>query len=236
MQDTSVRVRAHDGGEFEAFLATPSRGKGPGIVLLAEVYNANHWAREVGQGYAEAGFVTLTPDLYWRKSPGEYLSYTPEGQQRGRDLGFTLDLDLFIHDLKTCVAWLRARPECNGHVGAVGFCLGGKLVYLGMARHVLEAGVGYYPVHLENFLDDAKTIEGRLMMHFGSLDHRVPPDLYRTICERLEGKPDIHNYWYEGADHGFNRHGYPPYHPDAAALARPRTLEFLSKHLGEPAR
>jgi carboxymethylenebutenolidase len=69
------------------------------------------------------------------------------------------------------------------------------------------------------------------MMHFGSLDHRVPPDLYETIRTRLAGKPNAQTYWYEGADHGFNRDGYPPYHADAASLARQRTLDFLGQHL-----
>ena len=78
----------------------------------------------------------------------------------------------------------------------------------------------------------ARTIDAPLMMHFGSLDHRVPPDLYERIRASLAGKPHAHTFWYEGADHGFNRDGYPPYHPEAATLARQRTLEFLAKHLG----
>ena len=67
------------------------------------------------------------------------------------------------------------------------------------------------------------------------LDHRVPPDLYERIRGSLAGKPHAHTYWYEGADHGFNRDGYPPYHPEAAALARRRTLDFLRQHLGSEA-
>ena len=236
MAGATVRIAAQGSGDFEAYLATLAGGKGPGIVLLAEIYNANHWVREVADDYAAAGYVVIAPDLYWRQAPGEYLPYTPEGQQRGRALGYAMDLDLFYRDLKSCADWLRARPDCTGRIGSVGFCLGGKLVYLGMSRHLLDAGVAYYPVQLETFLEDAKAIEGRLMMHFGALDHRVPPDLYETIRAHLAGKPDTHNYWYDGADHGFNRHGYPPYHKDAAALARSRTLVFFATHLEGPAK
>jgi len=232
MPGETVRIAARDGGAFEAYLATPAGGRGPGMVVLPEIYNANHWVRSVADRWAAEGYVAIAPDVYWRHEPGLYLQYNPEDQQRGRELGAGLDLGLFMEDLRAAVGWLRARPDCTGKVGSVGFCLGGKLVYLAMARHVLDAGVAYYAVQLADHLDESKSIDGPLMMHFGALDHRVPPDLFRTVCERLSGKPDVLNYWYEGADHGFNRDGYPPYHPQAAGLAHERSREFFRKHLG----
>ena len=232
MTNMAVRIPARDGGEFEAWLAAPESGPGPGLILLGEIYNANHWVRSVADRYAAAGYVVLAPDLYWRQEPGQYLPYTPEAQQRGRALGAAMDLPLFLEDLHACAEWLRQRADCTGHIGTVGFCLGGKLVWLGLSHHVVDAGVAYYAVQLAEHLDEAKTIERPLMMHFGSLDYRVPPDLYERIRGSLVGKPNTHTYWYEGADHGFARDGYPPYHPEAAALAGQRTLDFLRQHLG----
>ena len=233
MTATSVRIRAKDGGDFEAWLAVPATtGRGPGLVVLAEIYNANPWVRSVVDRYAAEGYVVIAPDLYWRQAPGAYLPYTPEGQQRGRELAAAMDLTKFVDDLRACADWLRQRSDCTGRIGTVGFCLGGKLVWLGMSQHVVDAGVAYYAVQLAEHLAAAKAIDAPLMMHFGSLDHRVPPDLYERIRASLAGKPHAHTYWYEGADHGFNRDGYPPYHPEAAALARGRTLEFLAMHLG----
>ena len=231
MSTESVRIPARDGGDFEAWLATSPSGRGAGLIVLAEIYNANPWARSVADRYAAAGYVVIVPDLYWRQQPGIYLSYTSEGQRQGRAMGAAMDLPLFIRDLRACADWLRQRPDCTGRIGSVGFCLGGKLVWLGLSNHVVDAGVAYYAVQLADHLDAAKTIAGPLMMHFGSLDLRVPPDLYEEIRGRLAGKPHAHTYWYEGADHGFNRDGYPPYHPEAAALARQRTMDFLGKHL-----
>lgn len=231
MTATAVSIRARDGGEFEAWLALPAAARGPGLIVLAEIYNANPWVRSVADRYAEQGYVVLAPDLYWRQTRSAYLPYTPEGQQRGRELAAAMDLGKFVEDLGTCADWLRQRSDCTGRIGAVGFCLGGKLVWIGMSKHMVDAGVAYYAVQLGEHLDAAKTIDAPLMMHFGSLDYRVPPDLYETIRASLAGKPHAHTYWYEGADHGFNRDGYPPYHPEAAALARNRTLEFLARHL-----
>jgi len=231
MTATSVRIPARDGGSFEAWLSTPPSGRGPGLVLLAEIYNANHWVRGVCDRYAEQGYVVMAPDLYWRQSPGKYLDYTPEDQQLGRALATEMDLGLFVEDLKACADWLRARPDCTGRIGTVGYCLGGKLVWIGLAHQAVDAGVAYYAVQLADFLDDAKRIDAPIMMHFGSLDHRVPPDLYAKIKAGLAGKADASTYWYEGADHGFDRNGYPPHHPEASGLAGQRTRDFLAKHL-----
>jgi carboxymethylenebutenolidase len=232
MTATSVRIRASDSGDFEGWLALPKSGRGPGLIILAEIYNANPWVRSVAERYAQEGYLVLAPDLYWRQQPGQYLQYTQQDQQRGRALAAAMDLDKFVADLSTCARWLRARDDCTGRIGTLGYCLGGKLVWLGMAAHAVDAGVAYYAVQLAEHLDAAQAIDEPLMMHFGSLDYRVPPDLYETIRARLAGRPHAQTFWYDGADHGFDRDGYAPYHPAASALARTRSLEFLAKHLG----
>lgn len=232
MATVPVRIPAADGGDFEAWLATPASGRGPGMVVLAEVYNANPWARSVAERFAAAGYVAIVPDLYWRQEPGVYLPYTPEGRERARTFGQAMDMPHFVADLAACAAWLRRRPDCSGRVGATGFCLGGKLVWVGLADRAVDAGVAYYASGIEPHLDKGARIDLPLLMHFGSLDHRLPPELYRRVCERLAGKPHASTFWYEGADHGFNRDGHPPYHPEAAALAWKRSLAFFARHLG----
>ena len=142
-----------------------------------------------------------------------------------------MDLQRFDDDLRCMVEYLRAREDCNGKVGSVGFCLGGKLVYLAIAGDLIDAGVAYYAVQLDQHYDRAPDVRGPLLMHFGELDSRVPPPMYHEIRRRLEGKPNVQIHYYLGADHGFNRFGYPPYHEQAAALANERTLAFLAQNL-----
>jgi carboxymethylenebutenolidase len=234
MATTSVRIPARDKGDFEGWLATPAsgKGKGHGMIVLPEVYNANPWARTVAERYAAEGYVAVVPDLYWRQKPAAYMDYNPEGREQAQGMSRKMDLSLFIEDMKACADWLRKRPDCTGKIGSVGFCLGGKLVWLELADKVIDVGVAYYASGIEPHLDAGKRIDRPLMMHFGSLDHRLPRELYDRIEKILEGKPNTEMYWYEGADHAFNRDGYPPYHPEVAKLAMSRTLEFFSKHLG----
>ena len=227
---TSLSMR---GGEtVEAYMARPEGdGPWPGLVILAEIYNANHWVRAVADGYAEQGFLCLAPDLYWRQDPGQYLNYTPEGQQAGRALGQAMDLDAFTDDMADYARALADHPDGTGKVGTVGYCLGGKLVYLAVARDVVDVGVGYYAVQLDKFLDEAAQVTRPLMLHFAELDTRVPQETVSAVKKALDGKPLVEIYDYLGADHGFNRFGYPPYHPQAAEQALERSLAFLRKHI-----
>ena len=227
---TSLSMR---GGEtVEAYMARPEGdGPWPGLVILAEIYNANHWVRAVADGYAEQGFLCLAPDLYWRQDPGQYLDYTPEGQQAGRALGQAMDLNAFTDDMADYARALADHPDGTGKVGTVGYCLGGKLVYLAVARDVVDVGVGYYAVQLDKFLDEAAQVTRPLMLHFAELDTRVPQETVSAVKKALDGKPQVEIYDYLGADHGFNRFGYPPYHPQAAEQALDRSLAFLRKHI-----
>ena len=89
--------------------------------------------RAVADGYAEQGFLCLAPDLYWRQDPGQYLDYTPEGQQAGRALGQAMDLDAFTGDMADYARALADHPDGTGKVGTVGYCLGGTLLIITMA-------------------------------------------------------------------------------------------------------
>lgn len=232
MSGEMIKITAGGNADVEAYLAKPEgEGPWPGIVLLAEVYNVNHWVREVADGYAEAGYLCLAPDLYWRQEPGRYLAYTPEDQVDARRLGFSMDLDAFTGDMADYAKALSGRADCTGKVGSVGFCLGGKLVYLAIARDLVDAGVAYYGVQLDQFLDEAPKVEKPLMMHFAELDEHVPQETVAKVKAALGDKPNVEIFDYLGADHGFNRHGYPPHDPEAAKTALDRSLAFLKSHL-----
>ncbi len=78
-----VRINALDGsGSFNAYLAVPASGSGPGLVLAQEIFGVNATMREVADYYAEEGYVVLVPDLFWRQQPDVELGYTPADWER----------------------------------------------------------------------------------------------------------------------------------------------------------
>lgn len=227
-----IEVTAADGGRFAAYLALPARTPAPGLVVLPEVFNTNPHIRSVADGYAAAGYVVLAPDVFWRQEPACYAAYTDEGRAKVSALRARLDTDQFASDLGDVVATLRARPDCTGKVGVMGFCLGGKYAYLGATRLPIDAAASYYGVEIDNYLGEADRLHCPLLMHFAETDPHVPPATVAAIQARMGGWSNVEIHIYPGTEHGFNRQGYPPYNEAAAKLARERTLAHFGRLLG----
>lgn len=226
-----IRIIAADGGAFAGYLAVPSRASGPGLIVLPEVFNTNPHIRSVADGYAAEGFVALAPDVYWRQEAGSYLPYTDEGRAKAQSLRARLDPDQFTHDLGDAIAALRARPECTGKVGVMGFCLGGLFAYLASTRLPIEAAVTYYGVQIDQYLAEADRLECPMLMHFAENDPHVPASTVSAIQARFAGSSRVTIQIYPGTEHGFNRQGYPPYNEAAATQARQRTIAHFRRLL-----
>lgn len=227
-----IEINARDGGSFAAYLALPEQTPAPGIVLLPEVFNTNEHIREVADGYAAEGFTVIAPDVYWRQEPGAYMPYTDDGRDKARALRAELDTDQFADDLGDAVDALKNRGECTGKVGVMGFCLGGKFTYLSAVRHKIQAAVSYYGVQIDEHLDEADNLGCPILMHFAGVDPHVPEAAVAAIQARMGAWDNVAIHVYPGAEHGFNRHGYPSYSEAAAAPARARTLALFREHLG----
>lgn len=118
-----VRINALDGsGSFNAYLAVPASGSGPGLVLAQEIFGVNATMREVADYYAEEGYVVLVPDLFWRQQPDVELGYTPADWERAFGFYKGFDEALGVQDIQACLNALRQRPEVtDGKAGVLGF-------------------------------------------------------------------------------------------------------------------
>jgi carboxymethylenebutenolidase len=228
-----VTIRASDGGSFSGYLAMPKSGKGPGIVVIQEIFGVNQVMRTITDDFAAQGYVALCPDLFWRQEPGIQLTDQSEAEwQRAFQLFQGFDVEKGVEDLKATLATLRKHPACTGKAGSVGYCLGGKLAYLMATRSDSDANVSYYGVGIEQLLDEAKRITHPLLMHIAERDQFVLPEAQEKIKNALTGHPLVQIYTYPGADHGFARVGGQSYVKEAAELANQRTAEFFRRHLG----
>jgi carboxymethylenebutenolidase len=228
-----ITIAATDGsGAFRAYLAVPKSGTGPGIVLAQEIFGINAYVREMADYYAEEGYVVLAPDLFWRQQPGVDLGYTPQDWQAAFGLFQGFDPDRGIADIDATLATLRARPEQTGKVGVLGFCLGGKLAYLAACRCDVDVAVGYYGVGIEDKLDEATNIKGRLVLHFAENDKFCPAPARAAIYASLQGFPNVELYLYPDVDHAFARPASEHYHKPSALIAHERSVAALRKAIG----
>ena len=226
-----VTIKSFDGGEFDAYLALPAGGYGPGIVVLQEIFGVNKFVRDVADWYAAHGFVALVPDLFWRQEPGVEL--TDKGDDWNKAIAFYEGLDeaKAVEDSAAAVEFLRSHPACSGRAGAVGFCLGGNLAYLLSVRFKPDCAVGYYGVSIEKTLDEASNLNSPLMLHIAGDDKFCPPEAQRQIHDALESNPLVTLHDYAGLGHAFARPGGEHYDAAAAELANLRSLEFFVRHL-----
>jgi carboxymethylenebutenolidase len=227
-----ITVRAKDGGQFSAYLATPKSGKGPGIVVIQEIFGVNPWIRQVADRYAAAGYAALAPDLFWRQEPGVQLTdKTKEDWDKAFKLMQGMDQARGIEDVQAAIDALRQNPACTGKVGAVGYCLGGRLAFMTATGTNVDASVGYYGVGLDGLVGDAGKIAHPLMLHIAGKDQFVPSEAQAKIHAGLKGNAKITMHDYAEQDHAFARDGSEHFDGATAKLANDRTAAFFKQNL-----
>jgi carboxymethylenebutenolidase len=227
-----ITIAARDGGSFTGYLAKPSSGRGPGVVVIQEIFGVNAVMRGITDNIAKQGYVALCPDLFWRQEPGIQITDKTEAEWQ---LAFKLfngfDVDKGIDDLKSTLDSLRKTDGCTGKAGTMGFCLGGKLAYLMAARSSADCNVSYYGVGIEGLLGEASKISKPLLMHIAAEDKFVPPEAQQKIKHGLAGNKQVTMHTYPGMDHAFARVGGEHYNAASTELANQRTAEFFRKNL-----
>lgn len=219
-----VKLRAADGHEFDAYVARPAGKPIGGLVVVQEAFGVNAHIRSVSDGFAKDGFLAVAPALYDRIERGVELAYTPEDMQKGIALARQGNFADWVKDVAAALDY--ARKESGKKAGVVGYCLGGTMAWLAATRLDPAAAVGYYGGYITTFA--AEKPKAPVMLHFGLQDQHIPKaDIDSKVAA---AHPDVPIYWYE-AGHGFNRDVGASYSPEAAKLARERSVDFLKKHL-----
>lgn len=219
-------------GSFGGYLASPSAGRGPGIVVIQEIFGVNGFVRAIADGFAARGFFALAPDLFWRLEPNIQLTDKTDAEwKRAFDLMGRFDIDAGVKDIQATISHLRQVPGCTGKVGTVGYCLGGLLAYLSATRTDSDASVGYYGVNIDKMIGEAKTIRHPLLLHIAAGDEYVNAEAQKQIVAGLSGNSFATTYTYPNMNHAFARMGGAHYDQANAELANGRTATFFRQHL-----
>ena len=219
-----IQLSASDGHTFDAYVSRTRKVPEASVVIVQEIFGINAHIRSIVDDYASEGFLAIAPALFDRAERGLELPYDPQGQQRGRELSQRLGMDTPLLDIAAAIEY-AAREVAPTAVGVLGFCWGGTLAWLSATRLKANAVVGYYAVGIGKF---AKEIpQAPVMLHFGERDKHIGSDQIEAV---RSGHPEVAIYTYD-ADHGFNRDVGQAYNPDAASLAKARTVEFFRSKL-----
>lgn len=229
---TTIETLGHDGA-FPAYVAEPSATPRGAIIVIQEIFGVNAGIRAKCDEWASAGYLAIAPDLFWRIEPGiELDADVPEELQRAFGLFGEFDQTLGIRDIEASIRAARAKIGGKGKVGAVGYCLGGRLAYMTAARTDIDATVGYYGVGLEGLLGESHAIAHPLMLHIAVEDGFVPKDAQAAVHAGLDSHPKVTLHDYPGLDHGFAAQMGNRRDEAGAQLADSRTAAFFAENIG----
>jgi carboxymethylenebutenolidase len=214
-------------GSIRGYLVRPANATGrlPGVLVVHENRGLNPYIEDVARRLGTANFMAFAPDGL--TSVGGY----PGDEERGVKLFGTVDRAKMMNDLEASARWLKARSDCTGKIGAVGFCFGGGVVNTLAVRlgADLAAGVPFYGGQPP--AADAARIKAPLLIQYASLDTRINQGwpAYEQALKANNAAYTMHMY--EGANHGFHNDTTPRYDEAAAKLAWQRTLDFFNQYL-----
>lgn len=224
-----VKVKAEDGHELGAYVATPAQKPIGALVVVQEIFGVNAHIRSVADGYARDGFLTIAPALFDRIERDLELSYSPDDMKRAFGLYPQLNPELSLLDVAAAFAHVKQTERA---VGVLGFCYGGLVSWLSATRGEdlkMQPGccIGYYAGGIGRFAAEEPVCP--VMLHFGANDSHIGKDQIDAV---RKAHPEVEIYVYEGASHAFNRDPDPnSFHGPSAKLARERSLAFLKKNL-----
>jgi carboxymethylenebutenolidase len=232
MRSENIRVPLRD-GEMRAYLALPERRPAGAVIAIMEIWGVNDTMRHHAHEFAEAGFICLVPDLFWRQEPAVELSDgNPDHVRKAFDLYYDFDYDLGVRDMEDTASFLRRLADGNGKVGAVGYCLGGKLCYLMCCRSDIDCAVAYYGTYIEHNIREVANLHWPFMLHMAMRDRWVQAEVNDLLERRLAPNPLVTIHKYPSADHAFARKGGKTYSEPEAERALGLTTEFFRRHLG----
>jgi carboxymethylenebutenolidase len=217
-----IKIKSRfDGFEVPAYHFAPGNARRGGLIVIQEIFGANEHIRSVAAGFAEEGYEVLAPAMFERVEPGFETGYDARAVVQGRDAMAKTPWNQVQGDLQACIDYLAAP------VFVVGYCWGGAAAWLAACRcDNLNAASCYYGRHIVGLKDETPRCPA--ILHYGRQDESIPLSDVETVAA---AHPDLPVHLYD-AGHGFNRDVGDHYSPDAAHLARLRTLQLFHRASG----
>src|SRR5215468_7417848 len=213
-------------GSIKGYLARPANAtKLPAILVVHENRGLNPYIEDVARRLAVADFIAFAPDGL--TSAGGY----PGDDEKGAALFKQVDNGKMREDFFAAAMWLKARPDCTGKIGAVGFCFGGGVVNQLAVRMGadLSAAVPFYGP--QPAAADVAKIKAPINAQYGELDTRITSGWAAFDAALTAAQVPHEGHVYKAANHGFHNDTTPRYDEAAAKEAWQHTLDWFNKYL-----
>jgi carboxymethylenebutenolidase len=237
----TIRIHGHQGDRINAYLARPlGTNPFPGVIVIHHMPGYDEATKEIARKFAHHGYVAIIPDLHYREAKG-----SPEANSASvREAGGMPD-DRTLGDVEGAAAYLRTLPYHNDKIGVIGYCSGGRQVYLTACKlKGIDAAVDCYgggvtapPEELNERqpvapIEYTESLSCPLLGLFGKEDRRPSPaDVAKTeeVLKQYNKEYEFHSF--DNAGHSFFSVDRPSYRPEAAVEGWKLIFKFFEKHL-----
>jgi carboxymethylenebutenolidase len=237
----TVTLRGYEGDLIDGYLARPmGSGPYPGVVVIHHMPGWDEATKEMARKFAYHGIVAISPNLHFREGKG-----TPEENSASVRAAGGMPDNRTMGDVEGAVGYLRTLPYHNGKVGIIGFCSGGRQVYLAACTlRGIDAAVACYPggvgAGAERLtprqpvdpFDYTKNLSCPLLGLFGRQDQNPSPEHAAKMEAELKKWGKTYEFHiYDNAGHSFLAVDRADYRPEAAVDAWKRIFEWYGKYL-----
>ncbi len=240
MIERQVEVQTPD-GSMTTFLFHPEEeGPFPVVLYVMDAPSIRIQLKDMASRLATVGYYVMLPYLFYRGGPFREFGMTDEDMHARRDLMRTVSRDGIVRDAQALLAYAAEDPNARGgNVGAVGFCMSGRLV-LALAQRMPERSAAAAALHGGGYdvadRDDSPhkafdRIRGEVYFGWADQDPGAPREHIPIVEKALIGAGVRHRIdFMEGALHGFAPRG-PRYHRAASEKHWERVLAMFRRNL-----
>lgn len=245
MSHEQISVHTRD-GECPTHVFTPAgAGPWPAAIFYMDGLGIRPTLFTMAQRLADAGYVVLLPDLFYRAGP--YGPLVPKDVFASGDVMAAIghlfrstDNAKAAADTESLLAYLDTRGDVAGpKVGATGYCMGGGMALTAAGTYPERIAVAA-SFHGGNLATDAETsphrlaprMKGRIYVAGADQDRSYPPEMAARLEAALsEAGVDHRCEIYEGALHGWTMPDFPVYNEAAAERHWRELLQLLGAGL-----
>jgi carboxymethylenebutenolidase len=223
---------ASNGNNASGYLARPSGGSGPGVIVVQEWWGVDDSLRQTADRLAGAGFVALVPDLYHGDVAGH------DEMDKAAQLMQSLPPDRAARDMSGAVDLLAGHDAVTSDgIGVVGFCMGGMLAWILAADRPdkVKAVVAFYGYPQGDMEPDWSKLDASVQGHMAENDDFFGPEGAKALESKLTGMgKDVSITVHPGTGHAFMgpHNALGTLDEDLAEALWPQVTTFLHETLG----
>ena len=211
-------------GAMPAYFARPEgASKPPAILVAMEIFGIHEYIKDAVRRLAKLGAFAVAPDYYFRM--GQDLTGIGSIAELMPIVNAKPDAEL-VADLDAAAAWVKSQGGDTSRLGIVGFCRGGRTVWIYAAHSgALKAGVAFYgslvdpknPLWPKSPIDLAPEMKAPVLGLYGEADRGIPVAQVEQMKAALAAAGKTAGFKiYPGAPHGFHADYRASYRQDAA--------------------